>query len=97
MKYLSRELRRLWEVEYYDGDPDDKKTKTKKETVVAWNHVDAIRKLGGRRVAKQPVEITYVTWPEKDQDVDEVYEIHDTSGPTKKKVKPSIPIPVDEF
>lgn len=95
MRYLGRELRRLWEVKLYKGDPDAKKPKFKKETVVAWNTVDAIRQMGSRPVAEEPVQLTFVTWPEEDQDADEIYEIHDTSGPTNKKVKPTVPIAED--
>ena len=91
MKFKSRELRRLWDMRVYDGDPDDPKTKTKKETVVAMNEVDANRRTPGS-IAEPPVELTFVTWPEPGEDDTEIFEIHDTSGPTNKKVKPTIPI-----
>ena len=84
----TRELRRLWEVEIYDGDPDKKKTKIKKETVVAWNAVDAIRACGNRKLAKEPEALCYVTWP--DEDGMPIYKIKDTSGPTKEEIKPTI-------
>lgn len=91
MIYKKRELRRLWELKVYDGDPDAKKPKTKKETVVALNAVDATRRAGNRRLAVLPREIAYVTWP--DNPGDSIYEIYDPSeGPTNKKVKPSIPL-----
>jgi hypothetical protein len=40
-------MRKLYEVEVYLGDPDKKSTKTEVLTVVAWNEVDALRRLGG--------------------------------------------------
>jgi hypothetical protein len=57
------ELRRLWEVETFDGDPDDPATLTVKRTVIAWNAVDANRHAGGR-VASEPKPLYFVTWPE---------------------------------
>jgi hypothetical protein len=89
MVYQSRELRRLWEVELYTGNPDAKKPKTKKETVIAWNNVDAIRRSGGQ-CASEPVSLGFVTWPPKENPEADVYFIEDTAGPTNKKAKPSI-------
>jgi hypothetical protein len=93
MIYESRHLRRLWEVEVYKGDPDDPKTKTKTETLVAWNHVDAIRRAPGA-VATRPVEIGFVTWP--DGKGDSYIIVSPKEGPTNKKVKPSIETPDEE-
>jgi len=86
----SRELMRLFELEVYDGDPDDPKTKTTKETIVAWNAMDAIRRCGARRLATQPKELHHVTHP--DQEGEPIYKIKDTGGPTEEEVKPSIDI-----
>lgn len=85
MIYKNRELRRLWEVEVYKGDPDDEKPKTKKETVIAFNAVEANRLAPGP-VASEPVAISFVTWD------DEPLLIEDTSGPTNKKAKPTITV-----
>lgn len=86
----TRMLRRLWECTVFKGDPDATKPKTKKETVIAWNEVDAIRKFGGSRLAKQPENIGWVTWPREQEDY--VYFIQNpTEGPDeKKKVRPSV-------
>ena len=86
----SRELMRLFEVEVYDGDPDDSKTKTTKETIVAWNAMDAIRKCGARKLAYQPKELFHVTHP--DQEGEPIYKIEDTGGPTEEEIQPSIDI-----
>lgn len=59
----TQELRRMWEVLVYDGDPDDPNVTTSVETVVAWNAVDATRR-SGKPVAAQPKALYYVTWPE---------------------------------
>jgi hypothetical protein len=87
MLYKNKLLRRLWEVTVYTGNPDVKKPKTKKETVLAWNMVDAVRRTGGQ-VAKQPVSLGYVTWPETEDGP--IYFIESTAGPSSKKVKPTI-------
>jgi hypothetical protein len=88
MVYKARELRRLWELLVYIGDPDAAKPKTKKETVVAFNPVDATRRAAPRKMALPPKELTFVTWPEVEDGP--VYEISSTAGPSNKKVKPSI-------
>jgi len=82
---VTRALRRLWEIEVYDGDPDDPKTKTVKHTVIAWNAVDANRRAGAMNLVKPAKALSYVTWD------DEPFEIESPKkGPSKKKVKPSI-------
>ena len=65
MVYKKRELRRLWEVEIYDGDREDSDVTTHLDRLVAWNHVDAIRHAGGH-VATTPEAICFVTWPDFD-------------------------------
>lgn len=57
----TRALRQLWEVEIYDGDPNDPDVGLVVETVIAWNHVDAIRRIG-RAVASVPRSLGFVTW-----------------------------------
>ena len=90
---ISRHLRRLWEVKVYVGNPDAKKPKIKKETMIAWNHTDAIRRAPGQ-VAEQPVSIGWVTWPDGKG---ETYIIESPqAGPTTKKAKPSIETPDEE-
>ena len=86
MIYKRRNLQRLWEVVVYVGDRDAKKPKTEKETVIAWNDVDVARKLGDR-IAKPPVSLGYVY---QDPKSGEWLIIEDTSGPTKKKAKPTV-------
>lgn len=86
----SRHLRRLWEVTVYDGNPDAKKPKTRKETVVAWNAVDAIRLCGGA-AAKEPKAVCYVTWPNGDES-GPIHRIESTAGPTDEEIKPTIPM-----
>lgn len=92
MRYKGRELRRLWKVKVYKGNPENKKPKFEYETIVAWNQTDAIRGLGDRAVAARPEEISYVTWPGEGQEATDIYEISDTAGPSNKKAKPSIPL-----
>lgn len=86
---VGRLLRRLWEVEVYDGDPDDPGVTTTVETAVAWNAVDATR-MGGN-VAKPPVAICWVSWPVNDEDP-RIYKVYDTSGPTDELVTPTLGI-----
>lgn len=88
MFYRKRELRRLWEVEIYDGNPDAKKPKNHIEKVVAWNAVDAIRRCGEMRVASQPKAVCFVTWPEAEGSP--IFKIESTAGPTDEEIKPSI-------
>jgi len=93
MFYRGRELRRLWEIEVYDGDPNKKKPKTHTETVIAWNAVDAIRKCGAMKAAKQPVDLGYVM---KDKG-EAILKIEDTAGPTDEEVTPTIENQEDSF
>lgn len=75
----TRELRRIWKVKVYVGDPDADDPETKIETVIAWNQVDANRKIPGQ-LAELPTLIGYVTWPRKGEEV--VYIISNTTeGP----------------
>jgi len=85
----TRMLRRIWRCEVYKGNPDAKKPKTRTETVIAWNSVDAIRKIGGQ-LAKEPESLGWVTWPRGDEDY--VHFISDSAvGPDEKhKVTPSV-------
>lgn len=89
MFYRRRELQRLWEVEVFDGDPEDPDVTTHKETVIAWNHVDATRK-AGKHVATPPVELHFVTWPDTDENI---FRINNTSeGPVGDPVNPSMAV-----
>lgn len=89
MKYRNRELRRLYEVEVYTGDPEANPVWVKKKTCVAFNQTQAIRVAGGK-VANQPKFICFVTWPEKHGDP--LLEIKDTGGPTTHRIEPTIPV-----
>jgi hypothetical protein len=60
----TRALRRLFVVKVYDGNPDVKKPKIRKEKVIAWNQCDAIRRCGGK-VAELPEAECFVTWDDK--------------------------------
>ena len=89
MRYQRRELMRLFEVEVYDGDPDDPKTKILKESIVAWNALDAIRSCGKRRLVSQPVAMHHVTHPKEEDGP--IFKIDSTAGPIDEtEVKPSI-------
>lgn len=83
MRYMGRMLRRLWEVEIYEGDPDAEEPETRDETIIAWNAVDAVRSCGGRAV-KEPTALGFVTWD------DVPLLIESTKGPTKKTAEPTI-------
>jgi hypothetical protein len=80
----SRQLRRMWELSIYDGDPDDPEVGIVKETVIAWNAVDAGRRAVGKRLALPPKFLHYVSWDEPPQ------KIFDSSGPTGEEAVPSI-------
>lgn len=86
---ITRALRRLWEVEIYEGDPDAKTPKTRTETVIAWNAVDAVRFCGGK-AASPPVAKDFVTWDEPPRI------IRSTAGPEKATAKPTIAPPAEE-
>ena len=88
MRYQGRELRSLWEVELYDGNPDAKNPKTTTVTVVAFNQVEAIRLCGSRKVASLPKFLHHVTWPENEGGP--IYKINGTAGPDKEKIRPDI-------
>lgn len=80
---------RLFNVEVYDGDPDDPKTKILKESIIAWNAMDAIRRCGNRRLVSQPVAVHHVTHPKEEDGP--IFKIDSTAGPTDDaEVKPSI-------
>jgi hypothetical protein len=81
LKYRNKEMRKLYEVEVYLGDPDKKSTKTEVLTVVAWNEVDALRRLGGHKAATQPKFVDFVSWDEPPR------VIRDTAGPTEEVVE----------
>lgn len=96
MFYKQRELRRLWSLEIFNGDPndpDDPDLSTRLETIVAWNAVDAIRHAGGK-LAYQPVALFYVTWPEVGKN--DIYKIESTAGPTGDPINPSIGVKIIE-
>ncbi len=98
----SRNLRRMWEIKVYVGADVDKekkkkKPRTKKETIIAWNHVDAIRRAGAE-VAELPVSLGFVTWPPIEDPEADVYFIESPKvGPTNKKAKPSLSNNEDEW
>ncbi len=81
----TRALRRMWNVLVYKGDPEE--GKTKKESIVSWNQVDATRRAGP--ISELPSLVGFVTWPHKDQP--DIFFINSPrEGPTNKKAKPSI-------
>ena len=92
MFYNQRELRRLWKIEVYEGDPNDPDVTVRTETIVAWNQVDAIRHAGGK-LAVQPEALYFVTWPDNNN---QIYRINDTSGPIGEPIEPSIGIKIIE-
>lgn len=79
----TQELRRLWSLTIYDGDKEDLECPLRKETVIAWNSTDAIRRCG-EDVALLPTSLGFVTWDEKP------LFIETTKGPTDRLVEPSI-------
>lgn len=92
----TRSLRKLFRVRVFESDPHTKTGKVKKnlpaireETVIAWNVVDANRKVAGHLV-DQPEAIGYVTWPRKGEE--HVYMIDNTTeGPLEEEpVNPSV-------
>lgn len=94
---MTRELRRLWEVDLYDGDRNDPNTPIRTETVVAFNAVEAIRKLHGFFVVTPPRAKHFVTWPELKKPDGQVLKIDTTAGPTDEVVEPTIKIPSNEI
>jgi hypothetical protein len=85
-----RELKRLWEVEVYVGDPDASEVETRKHTIIAWNHVDAIRHTGGKPVV-MPKALFFVTHPDEQG---RIFRINDTSeGSIGEPINPSIAPP----
>lgn len=79
------ELRRLFSVKIYEGDPDKKKTKTRTETVIAFNATEAIQKASALGpVAEVPEAIDWITWD------DPPLIIRDTAGPTDEVAKPTL-------
>ena len=93
MFYRGKELRRLWEVEIFTGKTDVKKPKTRTERVIAWNAVDAIQRCGGKNIAKRPVDLGFVTWPETDKDglpVEPTLKIKSTAGPEEEVVETTL-------
>jgi hypothetical protein len=88
MIYKRRELQSLFEVKIYTGNPDAKRPKTKKETVIAWNHVDAIRQCGKQKVAEQPKFLHHVTW--SDIENGPRFKIDSTAGPESQEIQPTL-------
>jgi hypothetical protein len=95
MIYRNEELKRLWKVTLYDGDPDDPDTPTVEETVIAWNQVDAINKCLGRKAAKMPEMICHVYANANNPSI--FYRIDGTSGPSEEIVNPSIAPMIEDF
>lgn len=95
---MTRELRRLWEVDTYDGDHNDPNCPIRTETVVAFNAVEAIRKASGRGrlVVTQPRALHFVTWPEQKNSDGPIHKIESTAGPTDEVIEPMIAIPEGE-
>ena len=91
MFYKKKYLPRLWEVEIYESNPDgESEIPTRKETLVAWNAVDAIRR-AGNRVAKQPKALHFITHPEYEGGP--IYRINSPQdGPIGDPIVPSIAV-----
>lgn len=90
MRYRSQELRRLWLVKVFDGDKEDPDCPVREEKVIAWNQVDAIRRVPGD-IAKQPEQISYVTWDEEPQ------LIATTAGPEGVLADPTIEVKEEDW
>jgi len=89
-------MRRLWEVEVFDGDREDPDCPIKKETVIAWNEVDAIRRTGDR-AASRPKALHFVTWPNPGEDASKIFRINNTEeGPVGEPVEPTVALPQEE-
>ena len=86
----TRELRRLWAVEIYEGNPDDPEVTIHRESIIAWNPTDAIRRCG-ERVATQPESLGFITWD------DEPLFIESTKGPTDRVAEPTIEVKEAEW
>jgi hypothetical protein len=85
MFYKQRHLNRLWEVEIINED--DPAEPPRKETLIAWNAVGAIRNTG-KPVARQPAALFFVTYPDAEGNI---YRIDSPrEGPTGDPVTPSI-------
>ena len=86
------DLQCLWKCTVYKGDPDAKRPRTRAVTVVAWNAVDANRKLADQHLAKEPEFICWV-WQENSGDPDNPGPYHridnPTTGPTDEIVTPT--------
>ena len=93
MFYRGNELKRLYEIEIYEGDRNDPEATTRTETIIAWNHVDAIRRV--RNPVSQPVALHFVTNPDS---TGKIYRIDNTTdGPVGEPLNPSIaPIAVED-
>jgi hypothetical protein len=90
----TRALRRLWEIEVYEGnETPDEDTPTRTETVIAWNAVDAIRRSGSRAFA-QPRSLGFVSWP---VDGDDIFIVATPKiGPIGDPVETTIATPEEE-
>jgi len=91
----TRMLRRIWECEVYTGDPDDPEVETRSETVIAWNAVDANRKVGGQ-LAKQPRAIGWVSWPRGEEDYVHIIPNSNIGPDESVKIRPSVGGVADE-
>lgn len=88
MIYRSRSLRRLFEVSVYrpaKGRKPGPRTKTSTETVIAWNAVDAIRRVAPLEAAEQPRALVFVTWDEPPRVI-----LNPVDGPTDEVVTPTM-------
>lgn len=95
MRYKNRELRRLWEVDVYEGDPDDEDVALRTETLIAFNQVEAVRRAGGP-VASLPRQICFVSWGEKEGDP--IYRVDSPKeGPAGDPIEPSISRVEEEY
>ena len=88
MRYKGRDLRRLFEIDVYVGDPNAETPETRTVTSLGVNAQDAIRRLGRNKPATYPKALHYVTWPEPGHPATEIYQIDDTAGPTGDILKP---------
>jgi hypothetical protein len=76
-------------VKVFDGDKEDPDCPVREEKIIAWNQVDAIRRVPGD-IVEQPEAINFVTWD------DPPLMIKTTAGPERDVADPTIE-PVDDW
>ena len=91
-KARTRELRRLYLVKVFDGDPNDPDTPIREEQVIAWNAVDANNQFSEDLVC-EPEDLGYVTWPREGHDKDDIFFIDNPKdGATDRRPFPTVEI-----